>query len=167
MKANNLIGQRFGKLTVIGRAENSNTGKTRWLCKCDCGNMKKNSVDSHSLKTGKVKSCGCLYRESNNKNARIHGLTKSRLHLIWSGMKARCNNPKANGYMQYGGKGVTVCDEWTHDFKTFYDWATANGYADNLTIDRIDVNGNYEPSNCRWVSWKVQENNRSNNRIVE
>ncbi len=81
-------------------------------------------------------------------------------------MKYRCYNPKSQYYYRYGARDIKVCDEWLNDFKAFYDWSMANGYRDNLTIDRIDVNGNYEPSNCRWVSQKMQQNNRSNNRLI-
>lgn len=96
----------------------------------------------------------------------IHGMSHSRLYQIWNGMTQRCSNPKTISYKYYGGKGITVCDEWKSCFKTFCEWAMANGYADNLTIDRIDRNGNYEPSNCRWASYKVQQNNTSYNRLL-
>jgi hypothetical protein len=94
------------------------------------------------------------------------GSTKNRLYRIWANMKSRCYNPKASRYEHYGGKGVTVCDEWLNDFQAFYDWAMAHGYSDNLTIDRIDVNGNYEPRNCRWEHPKGQSNNLSVNRKI-
>ena len=93
----------------------------------------------------------------------IHGMSHSRLHHIWNAMTQRCSNPKAISYKYYGGKGITVCDEWKSSFKSFYEWAMANGYADNLSIDRIDSNGNYEPSNCRWTTNKEQQNNTSYN----
>lgn len=163
---NNLIGCKFGKLTVIDRAENTNGNKARWICKCDCGKEKQKSVTTYDLKSGKVKSCGCLYFESNKERNKKHGLKHTRLYKIWSTMKRRCNCSNANEYKNYGGKGIKVCDEWANDFQTFHDWAMSNGYADNLTIDRIDVNGNYEPLNCRWVDMKTQQNNRRNNRII-
>ena len=95
-----------------------------------------------------------------------HGKTGTRIHNEWRSMKRRCYSKEQKGYKDYGGRGITVCDEWLHDFQAFYDWAMANGYDDNLTLDRIDSNGNYEPSNCRWVSQKVQQNNRRNNHYI-
>lgn len=95
-----------------------------------------------------------------------HGQRKTRLYRIWANMKSRCHNPKTSFYNRYGGKGVTVCDEWKNNFQAFHDWAVTHGYSDDLSIDRIDVNGNYEPGNCRWVSTKAQAKNRSNNHIV-
>lgn len=163
---NNLVGKKFGKLTVISRAENTKDGKARWLCKCDCGKIKSKSVTTYDLQSGKVKSCGCLYYVSNKGRNKTHGLTNSRLHRIWSGIHSRCFYKGNFSFEHYGGRGITVCQEWTN-FNSFYDWAMANGYAENLTIDRIDVNGNYEPSNCRWVDMKTQQNNRSNNRKVD
>lgn len=102
-----------------------------------------------------------------NSNAKKHGMSNTRLYHIWEGMKRRCKNPKAKNYKNYGGKGISICDEWDRSFEVFYEWAMANGYEDGLTLDRIDVNGNYEPSNCRWASWEEQENNRSNNKYIE
>lgn len=163
-----LTGQKFGRLTVAERAENgvrkNGSSYTRWLCKCDCG--KELIVDGGNLKKGHSKSCGCYAREQIIKTHTTHGQKKSRLYVIWRGMKSRCANPKTNRYKNYGGKGIKVCDEWLHDFKAFYDWSMSHGYADNLTLDRIDANGNYEPLNCRWVTIKEQENNRTNNHWI-
>lgn len=166
-KSNNLIGQRFGKLTVIERAENNKQGKTMWKCVCDCGKVKLKPVSSYDLKKGKVTSCGCNYFISNKSRNKKHGMTNTRLYEIWSSVKQRCYNKKSMAYKYYGGRGIAVCDEWVNDFQAFYVWAMANGYRDDLTIDRIDNNKGYSPDNCRWATYKTQENNRTNNMIVE
>lgn len=163
----NLIGMRFNKLVVVERAENSKQGKRMWICKCDCGRTKQKPVSTYELKSGKVKSCGCLYYES-NKDGRTttHGKSRSRIYKIWNSMKARCFNPNHQAYKQYSGRGIKVCDEWANNFPAFYSWAMANGYTESLTIDRIDNNKGYSPDNCRWTTYVIQENNRSNNRLV-
>ena len=166
-QSNNLIGQKFGKLTVIERAENNKQGKAMWKCLCDCGKVKSKPVSSYDLKKGKVTSCGCNYFISNKNRNKKHGMTNTRLYRIWSGAKQRCHNSKSQYYKRYGGRGITVCDEWLNDFQAFYDWAMSNGYKDNLTIDRIDNDKGYSPDNCRWVSYEIQENNRTNNIIVK
>lgn len=163
-KCIDLIGQNFGKLTVIERADNSNTGKAQWLCKCECGNQK--VILGRSLRKGATKSCGCIYFESNKGRNKTHGQTNTRLHRIWGSMRQRCNNPNAQGFEIYGGRGIKVCDEWNNSFEAFRDWALSNGYSDKLTIDRIDANGNYCPENCRWDTMKTQQNNRRNNRKI-
>ena len=160
----NLQGQKFGKLTVV-----EYVGNSYWLTKCECGQDK--VVHSYLLKTGKTKSCGCLHKEISCKNSRKHGQTKSSLYMRWIDMLRRCYQPHNKGYHNYGGRGITVCDEWLNDFQAFYDWAYANGYNPNAkrgecTLDRIDVNGNYEPSNCRWVDMKAQSNNTRRNHIL-
>jgi hypothetical protein len=165
MKPHNLIGQKFGNLTVISRDTNKK-GRAYWICKCDCGTVKKKSVNSYDLITNKVRSCGCAYKESNINNRKVHGLTNHRLFGIWQCMIRRCYYPKMIQFENYGGRGITVCKEWRKSFQIFYDWSLANGYKDDLTIDRIDVNGDYEPSNCRWATKKEQNNNRRTNRIV-
>lgn len=162
IKADNLIGRKYGMLTVIARAENSVSGKTRWICQCDCGKVKDKPVAGYELKAGKVRSCGCLYFESNKEIAQkfaTHRMTDTRIWTIWQSMKQRCKYNK-------NYQNISVCEEW-QDFLTFYKWAVCNGYSDFLTLDRIDNNGNYEPGNCRWVTYKVQENNRRNNVFVE
>lgn len=158
MRASELIGMRFGRLTVIARAENSEQGKTRWICQCDCGKVKRKPVTGYDLKSGKIRSCGCLYLDSNKERNKTHGMTNTRLWHIWSGMRKRCKS-----HQNY--KNISVCDEW-NNFEAFMEWANATGYRNDLTIDRIDNSGNYEPSNCRWATYKVQENNRSNNRHI-
>jgi len=210
-------GQRFGKLTVIGRDANRN-GKVYWICQCDCGNLV--SVESYKLKIGNTTSCGCeqynrpycdlsgqkfgmltvIERISNKKNSKVlyrcrcecgneveayywslvfgdkktcgcvdlhvkHGMCYSRLYKVWHDMRNRCNNKNSHAYENYGGRGIHVCDEWDKDFIAFQKWAELAGYDPDAprgkcTLDRIDNDGNYEPSNCRWVDMKVQSNNR-------
>ncbi len=163
-KATDLIGRRFGMLTVIQRASpKPYTQEAIWLCKCDCGNT--TEVTSGSLKRGDTKSCGCNKGKFVSDARKTHGLSHDRIYGLWKNMIDRCNNPKSISYPLYGGKGVTVCDEWM-SFQNFSQWAFANGYADTLTIDRIDWNGNYNPQNCRWVNWQTQQNNRCNNHIL-
>lgn len=158
-----LVGQKFGKLTVIARAENKGKA-TLWLCECDCGN--KITVRPYDLKTGKTKSCGCYSSIFISLSKIKHGKSGTRIYNIYGKIKQRCLNVKDPKYYCYGGRGISICDEWKNDFKAFYDWAISNGYADNLTIDRIDVNGNYEPFNCRWVTLKEQANNKQNTLFV-
>lgn len=157
-------GEKFNKLTVIELTETKlyinpqgrKLLKKYYRCKCDCGNEV--IVYQGKLTSGQTKSCGCLTLK--------HGLWKSRLYNIWRGMLKRCNLKSSKDYERYGGRGINVYNEWKDDFKAFYDWAMNNGYNDTLSIDRIDVNGNYEPGNCRWVSAKVQSNNRSSNKLI-
>lgn len=162
-RVKDLTGMRFGRLVVLG-IDDKGTRKTYWICQCDCGNVK--SVRSDSLQNGSIRSCGCLHKEIAAKQANAihkHKQSGTRLYKIWQGMKGRCNRPNDARYARYGGRGIKVCDEWLHDFSAFYEWAQANGYKEDLTIDRIDNDGNYEPRNCRWVGVKEQSRNRSTN----
>lgn len=163
----NLIGQRYGRLVVVSLVE-SEAGSnvpTKWLCQCDCGN--KVEVRAYNLKNGNTLSCGCLQKENAAKQKRTHGMTGTRLYFTWQHIIGRCKRKSDRAFKWYGGRGITVCEEWLNSFECFHDWAMKNGYADNLTIDRIDVNGNYCPENCRWITIEEQQRNKSNNTFVE
>ena len=171
IKAIDLTGQKFGKLTVVERA--SNVGKhTAWLCRCDCGSDGF-VVRSDYLKNGHTQSCGCFKSKCSEErlrnivaNNKTHGMSKTRLYSEWQTIKKRCYCPKNIGYDMYGGRGITVCDEWLNDFQAFYDWSMSHGYQDDLTIDRKNVNKGYSPDNCRWVTMEVQGNNKRNNILL-
>lgn len=160
-----MIGNRYGRLVVIERAP-SQHGHAMWICKCDCGSVT-HPIGGSDLRGGEVQSCGCLHKEFLAKARTSHGMKGTRLYRIWQNMKNRCQTPSVPCYETYGGRGITVCEEWQHDFLPFHSWAMANGYADDLTLDRKDSNGNYCPENCRWVSRKAQANNFRKNVILE
>ena len=160
-----LVGQKFGRLAVLERLP-KNTGHSHWwLCQCDCGNIVE--VRGRCLTKGETKSCGCYKRDYARKHGTQmftkHGWYGTRLYSAWRRMIDRCENPNFPQYPNYGGRGIKVCDEWRKSPEKFCEWAMANGYADNLSIDRIDFNGDYEPSNCRWITMDEQQTNKRNN----
>lgn len=162
-----LTGKRYGRLVVLERCETVKHGDhVKWLCQCDCGNMAK--VRSNSLRFGNTLSCGCLKIDHAMKHVEEHtkhGLSGERLYAVWKSLVSRCTNPNNERYKDYGGRGITVCKQWLHDYESFRKWAFETGYdtaakRNVCTIDRINNEGNYEPSNCRWVDMKVQCANR-------
>ncbi len=159
-----LTGHRYGRFVVLKLVEPHHGGNAKWICQCDCGERR--TVSGGELRRTRERrqlSCGCHKIERMSKLNRTHGVTKSRLYKSWQALRQRCENPHDTGYSSYGARGISVCKEWAH-FEPFRDWATINGYADHLEIDRIDVNGNYAPHNCRWVTTMVNMNNRRNTR---
>lgn len=154
-----LTGQRFGRLVVLRRAGSDSNKNAMWRCQCDCGNTV--ITRGKHLRCGDTQSCGCLHQEtfpgSGNEK---HGGKHSRLYNIWCAMKSRCYNLNAHNYKNYGGRGITVCAEWLHNFAAFRDWALSHGYQEGLSIDRIDNDKGYSPDNCRWATMKEQRHNR-------
>ena len=157
-----LTGQRYGRLVFVRQFKKDNHNRWMWECLCDCGNT--TVVLPNNVKNGSISSCGCLKKDLLHEKLYKHGIPGSHhLYRIWSSMKRRCNSPNTKEYAHYGGRGIYVCDEWMHDAKAFYDWSMANGWKEGLTLDRIDNDGPYCPDNCRWVTYKIQMNNKSNN----
>ena len=164
----NLTGCNFGRLKVIDidleRTCEANKRRTYWICKCKCGNLM--STRSDGLQSGHTKSCGCLKKEQNKINlskAHTHKQSNTKLYAVWNSMKMRCHNKQNGSYPRYGGRGIKVCREWFKSYEPFYNWAMSNGYKEGLTIDRKNNSGNYEPSNCRWITNKEQCRNRRTN----
>ena len=169
-KVIDLTGQRFGRLTVL-EPKPSKNGSAYWLCRCDCGNT--SIVKGTHLRAASILSCGCFRSECAAQRGRenpcshlTHGNSSSRLYNIWQTMLQRCNNLHDQKYSRYGGRGISVCEEWKNSFQVFQEWALNNGYEEELSIDRINVNGNYEPSNCRWATMSEQQRNRTNNHFL-
>lgn len=160
-----ITGMRFGMVRVVRITNERKSHKRQWLCECDCGN--EFTTDSYKLRHGDTVSCGCKRKTHNilaHAARRSHGMSGTRLYHIWRGIINRATDGICENHnVSYKKLGITVCDEWRKDFVSFYDWSISNGYADNLSIDRIDPYGNYEPNNCRWATIKQQANNRTDN----
>jgi hypothetical protein len=162
-----MIGKRFGRLTVIAEGEKHHR-KCTWVCQCDCGNITA-PIDGHNLRRGATKSCGCLKLEKLIERSTSHGKSHSWIYRVYAGMKNRCYNPQDKHFCRWGGRGITVCDEWKNSFQAFYDYVSQlphfgeKGYS----LDRINNDGNYEPGNVRWATNETQCNNRSNQIFLE
>lgn len=156
-----ISGYKFGRLTVIEKSGSHKKGYALWLCCCECGET--TIVRSDKLKSGNTMSCGCLMSEKFSEKKVKHGLSKSPIYTVWRGMKSRCYNKNHVGYKNYGGRGIEICDEWKEDFERFYIFCVKNKWRKGLEIDRINNNGNYEPSNCRFVTPSENNKNKRNN----
>lgn len=159
----NILGKKFGRLTVVSFSHKDKWGKRHWNCVCDCG--KSRVVAERSLFTGNTKSCGCYRKQYATLKQLVHGMQGTRLYAIWQNMKNRCRNVNIPAYKDYGGRGITVCDEWL-DFMCFMGWALSNGYDDSLSLDRINNNEGYKPDNCRWTTQKEQARNTRANVLI-
>lgn len=157
----------FGRLTVLQLDTSTKSRRSNWICLCECGAQK--VIPARGLIRGTSKSCGCLLKESQQKireKAFTHRLSKTPVYRLWKGLRQRCFNPNSLAFHNYGGRGITLCEEWKNSAESFCEWALENGYQSGLSIDRIDVDGNYEPNNCRFVDRSVQNNNRRDNIYV-
>ena len=171
IEPNDIVGERFGKLTVIdylGFYNKNNKGRKEhyYSTKCDCG-KEANEIQRRNLTNGNTNSCGCVFKEILLDRITTHGLSNHRIYEIYNGMKQRCYNENNENYKHYGGRGISICDEWFDEngFINFYNWSKNNGYEEDLTIDRVDVNDGYRPSNCRWATKKEQVVNRRKEKI--
>lgn len=152
-----ISGMKFGRLTAIKIVGKTTDNRPAWLCICECGNDA--VVSEHNLKRGTTRSCGCYKRDAHYKSHYKHGMCKTRLYRIWTNMRSRCDRPNNDNYKWYGGRGIGYDNEWTV-FSTFAEWALSHGYDDRLELDRIDTDGDYGPTNCRFVAHKENCNNR-------
>ena len=159
-----ITGERYGRLVVIRELSKNSIGETMWLCQCDCGRLI--ILRGSSLRSGNTRSCGCLKGESLKTRGITHNGTGTRLYHIWANMIQRCTNENNKCWARYGGRGITVCDEWFY-FTNFKKWALENGYSENLSIDRINVNKGYSPTNCRWSDSITQANNKRTNHYID
>lgn len=173
MNTKELTGKRFGRLIVVCKAEGRKNGCVLWNCKCDCGHEA--VIQSGSLISGRTKSCGCIQKEKaseiakSGSNRKTHGMSRTKIHYVWQAMKKRCGNINSDNYSNYGGRGITVCDEWKNSFESFYDYVSNLPHfsEEGYSLDRINNDGNYEPGNVKWSTQLEQRNNqrRSNNGI--
>ena len=163
---NDITGKRFGRLTAIKctRRGTRAAGVTMWLCVCDCGREK--ITQAAHLVNGASKSCGCLQREIAKKVNTTHGKRKTRLYEIFENMISRCYNPRCPAFADYGGRGITICNEWLNDRELFFKWSEENGYTDTLSIDRINNDKGYSPDNCKWANRQQQNHNRRSNVLL-
>ena len=183
VRRKDLIGQKFGRLTVLEDTGKRKKGRIVWLCRCDCG--RETNVMGDNLSRGHTQSCGCLQAEAASRNIKEfrvqceriklpsykHGDAPrgnlSRLYRIWAGMKSRCRDANNVSYNYYGQRNIGVCSKWANDYLAFKNWSLANGYQDNLVIHRIDRNGNYDPNNCRWITKSENSKNAQKERWIQ
>lgn len=165
MRQENIIGKRFNRLKVIQFIKSK--PKNKWLCQCDCGNTAIST--GYKLKSGHTKSCGCIRTEKFKSRVTKHGISAShpKIYHAYMDMMARCYNPDLKNFHRYGGRGIMVCEEWKTNLESFLNWSLQNGFEENLSLDRIQNDGNYEPNNCRWIPQLKQAQNRSTTVFIE